>query len=186
MAEGADTGRRGGAALIAVLIAALAVAGCESSSDEQRDALADYVAEVEPIRLEVNELLDEADPITEAYAAGEISAEQAQRRFGALERRFADYTVRIAAVEDVPEQIQAAHDAYAHTYILEDAYLSALEAAIPSREFDDLPDTKDAQRADVIAWRTRLQVLADRVGLELPADLQQAGRGEIAPSPVGD
>ncbi len=171
---------------MALLAAALALAGCESSSDEQRAALQDYVAEVEPIRLEVNELLDEADPIMAAYNQGRLSAEQAQRRFDSLERRFADYTVRIAALEDVPEQIRTEHDAYAHTYILEDAYLSALEAAIPEREFDELPDTQHAQRAAIIDWRTRLQVLADRLGLELPADLQAAGRGEIAPSPLGE
>lgn len=181
-----DRGRGAAIAIIGVLAAALPVAGCESSSDEQRAALEDYVARVEPIRLEVNELLDEADPIMSAYAEGEIDAKQALRRFGALERRFADYTVRIAAIEDVPEEMRAAHDAYAHTYVFEDAYLSALEAAIPSREFDELPDTQHQQRAAIIAWRTRLQVLADRVGAELPEDLQAAGRGEIAPSPLGD
>ena len=64
-------------------------------------------------------------------------------------------------------------------------YLSALTAAIPEREFDDLPKTQDAQRAAVIAWRTRLEVVAAGLGVQLPADLQQAGRGEIAPSPFG-
>jgi len=34
-------------------------------------------------------------------------------------------------------------------------------------------------------WRTGLGVLARRVALTLPGDLQVAGRGEVAPSPAG-
>ena len=102
-----------------------------------------------------------------------------------LEGRFAAYTVEINGLQAVPAEVAAAQRAYAHTYILEDAYLSALAAAIPTRRFDDLPKTQDAQRAAIIAWRTRLEVVADRLGLGLPADLQAAGRGEIAPSPLG-
>jgi hypothetical protein len=79
-----------------------------------------------------------------------------------------------------------AHASYAHTYVLEDSYLSALTAALPSREFGDLPQRADRQRAAIIAWRIRLEVLANRLGVTLPRDLQQAGRGEIAPSPEGD
>ncbi len=37
----------------------------------------------------------------------------------------------------------------------------------------------------VIEWRVQLQLAADQAGYLLPADIQQAGRGEIAPSPVG-
>lgn len=103
-----------------------------------------------------------------------------------LERRFARYAVEVASVHPVPAGFRGAQAAYAHTYVLEDSYLSALVAALPDRDFGDLPHTADRQRAAIIAWRIRLEVLAQRLGVRLPADLQQAGRGEIAPSPVGD
>jgi hypothetical protein len=70
--------------------------------------------------------------------------------------------------------------------VLEDSYLSALAAALPEREFDDLPDTQARQRAAITGWRIRLEVVAHRLGIRLPMDIQAAGRGEIAPSPVGD
>jgi hypothetical protein len=105
---------------------------------------------------------------------------------GAIEARVAQYAVQIAEVEPVPDELRAAQDAYAHTFILQDTYLSTLVAAIPSREFDELPHFQDQQRATIIAWRTRLQVLADRWDATLPANLQIAGRGEISPSPTGD
>ena len=92
----------------------------------------------------------------------------------------------VAAVQDVPDELRAAQDAYAHTFVLQDTYLSALAAALPGRQFDELPDFQNEQRVAIIAWRTRLQVLADRWGATLPADLQAAGRGEISPSPTGD
>ncbi|MET0730503.1 MAG: hypothetical protein ABWZ03_04860, partial [Solirubrobacterales bacterium] len=69
---------------------------------------------------------------------------------------------------------------------LQDAYLSALVAALRERDFEDLPQFQNGQRAAIIAWRTRLQVLADRWGARLPTDIQVAGRGEISPSPTGD
>lgn len=161
--------------------------GGDSTSDEaQRRALVDYVAEVEPIRLGINNLLDRADPILSAYDDGELSAAGAQKQIGRLERRAAGYAVQIAALEPVPDSVRAAHDAYAHTFVLQDTYLSTLVAVLPAREFDHLPDFQAKQRAAIIAWRTRLQVLADRLGATLPADLQLAGRGEISPSPRGD
>ncbi len=182
--------RRWRAAAAAGLTAAAALVGAcgggGSGSASERDALRQYLAKVEPIRLGTNRLLDEADPITSAYADGEIGARQAQRRMGALERGMANYAVRIAAVQPVPEAMGAAHAAYAHTWILEDSYLSALTAALPGREFAALPDTQSEQRAAIIAWRTRLQLVADRLGITLPVDIQAAGRGEIAPSPTGD
>ena len=134
----------------------------------------------------MNELLDKVDPITEGYAGDELGAAQAQRRLEAIERRFADYMVQVAAIDPVPDEIRAAHDAYAHTYVFEDSYLVALAAALPDRDFEDLPNTEDLQREAIIAWRTRLQVVADRLGVELPADLQIAGRGEIRPDPTGE
>lgn len=171
------------------LAAALLGGGCHDdggSDSSDRRALEDYVAAVEPIRLGINELLDRADPILGAYAEGRIGAGEAARRMGRLERRVAVYAVEIAEVEPVPDSIRAEHDAYAHTFVLQDTYLSTLVAAIPTRAFDELPHFQDEQRAAIIAWRTRLQVLADRTGATLPPDLQAAGRGEISPSPEGD
>jgi hypothetical protein len=175
------------ALLTLAVIAAVAVGcGADTSTAERRKALEDYVAKVEPIRLGINELLDRADPILGAYADGKIDAAEAKRRMGALEAREAAYAVQIAEVEPVPDELRAVHDAYAHTFVLQDTYLSTLVAAIPDRQFDELPHFQDQQRATIIAWRTRLQVLADKLGAKLPADLQQAGRGEISPSPTGD
>jgi hypothetical protein len=74
---------------------------------------------------------------------------------------------------------------YANTYVFEDAYLSALVAGLADGELTNLPNTQAAQRAAIIRWRIGLTVLARAVDAPLPADLQQAGRGEIAPSPNG-
>jgi hypothetical protein len=104
----------------------------------------------------------------------------------ALERRFAAYARRIAAMGPVPTPLRAAGGAYAHTYVLEDSYLSALAAALPEREFGALPTTQARQRAAITGWRVRLEVVARRLGIRLPKDIQRAGRGEIAPSPLGD
>ena len=105
---------------------------------------------------------------------------------GRLERGAAEYAVKIAEVEPVPDEMRAAQDAYAHTFVLQDTYLSALVASLKSREFDELPHFQNEQRAAIIGWRTRLQVLANRWGATLPANLQIAGRGEISPAPTGD
>jgi hypothetical protein len=177
-------------ALAAGLLAAV-LAGCAGASDpgaqgSRGSGLEGYVRRVEPIRLGVNRLLDRADPILSAYAEHKLSPAAAERRMDALERRFADYAVRIAALRPVPAAIASEQRAYAHTFVLEDSYLSALTEAVPKREFGELPDTQDRQRAAIIAWRTRLEVLAERRGISLPRDLQVAGRGEIAPSPLGE
>jgi hypothetical protein len=174
--------------VLAGVLAASLLGACGGDTDDgdRRQALEDYVAKVEPIRLGINDLLDKADPILGAYADGEMDAKEAARRMGRLERGVAAYAVRIAAVDPVPGEIRAAHDAFAHTFVLQDAYLSTLVAAIPTRAFDELPHFQDQQRAAIIAWRTRLQVLADRYGAELPADIQIAGRGEISPEPEGE
>jgi hypothetical protein len=176
--------------LIALLIVAGAVllAGCgaDTSNEDRRQALEDYVGAVQPIRLGINELLDQADPILEGYNDGGLSAAEATRRMGRIERGTADYAVKIAEVEPVPDEMRAAQDAYAHTFVLQDTYLSALTAALKDRAFDELPHFQNQQRAAIIAWRTRLQVLANRWGATLPANLQVAGRGEISPAPTGD
>jgi hypothetical protein len=105
---------------------------------------------------------------------------------GRIERGEAEYAVRIASIDDVPDEMRAAQDAYAHTFVLQDTYLSALTAALKDHSFDELPHFQNQQRAAIIAWRTRLEVLARRWGATLPANLQIAGRGEISPAPTGD
>jgi hypothetical protein len=71
------------------------------------------------------------------------------------------------------------------TYVLEDSYLSALATGLAEQHLDGLPDTQSDQRAAIIQGRTGLAVLARRDALDLPPDLQAAGRGEIAPAPTG-
>jgi hypothetical protein len=179
-------GQRLAVALAAAAVALIPLAcGADTTTADRRQALEDYVAKVQPIRLGINELLDRADPILEGYRAGDLSAAQAKRRMGRIERGAADYAVRIAALEPVPDEMRAAQDAYAHTFVLQDTYLSALVSALKTRQFDQLPHFQNEQRAAIILWRTRLQVLADRWGARLPANLQVAGRGEISPSPTG-
>lgn len=176
---------RGALALGAVV---LILAGCGQGKapSSPRSQLEAYLARVEPIRAQVNRLLGRADPILSAYGEDRLGARAAQRRIDALERRFAAYAVRVAEVRSAPPPLRALQRSYAHTYVLEDAYLSALAAALPERSFADLPDTQSRQRAAIVAWRIGLEAFADRLGTHLPADLQAAGRGEIAPSPSAE
>jgi hypothetical protein len=150
-----------------------------------RAAIEAYLRQVEPIRLAVNRLLGQADPILEAYHDHGLPPAEAGQRMDRLERRFAAYTVDVAAIEPATAEMRPLHAVYAHTYVLEDAYLSALAAGLAERKLEDLPDTQAAQRAAIIGWRTGLTILAHRAGVVLPADVQQAGRGEIAPAPGG-
>jgi len=172
---------------VVALAAAFLLGGCGTSGDSQaqRQVFVTYLARVEPIRLGVNKLLGKADPTLSAYKDHRLAPRAAQRRMDALERRFAIYATRIAAVPVVPTAMRVAQQAYAHTYVLEDAYLSSLAAALPERQFDALPRTQSQQRATIIGWRIRLELTARRLGVRLPADIQVAGRGEIAPSPTG-
>jgi hypothetical protein len=151
----------------------------------QRTEIERYMGEVEPIRLAVNRLLDGADPILHAFAMGRIQPGAAARRMGRLEHRFASYTVDIAAVDPPTAQLRALNTPYAETFVLEDAYLSALTAGLAEDNLKNLPNTQAMQRAAIIRWRTRLTVLSNRARAPLPADLQQAGRGEIAPTANG-
>jgi hypothetical protein len=168
-----------------------ALAGCGSGghtqapSPSQRTALARYLRQVEPVRLSVNRLLNQADPILVAFRRHKISHVVAAQRMGVLERRFADDAVEIAAIRPATAQLRALHALYAHTYVLEDAYLNALVAGLHADKLDNLPNTQNDQRAAIIQWRFGITVLARRVRLSLPADLQQAGRGEVAPSVGG-
>ncbi|HEX5309459.1 MAG TPA: hypothetical protein VFW38_10320 [Solirubrobacteraceae bacterium] len=151
----------------------------------QRLQIERYLHEVEPIRLAVNKLLDGADPILHAFATGRIQRGKAARRMDGLDRRFASYTFDIAAVDPPSAQLHALNAPYAETYVLENAYLSALAAGFADGDLNDLPNTQNTQRAAIVRWRTRLTVLAGYAKAPLPADLQRAGRGEIAPSPNG-
>lgn len=178
------------AAIVALAAAAAAGCGAESRSaarsvQSQRNALLSYLKQLDPVRLAVNHLLEGADPILAGYSRGRLSPPRASLRMQALERRFATYTVEIAAIEPTLPELRALHAVYAHTYILEDSYLSALTAGLAARDFAGLPNTQSDQRAAIIQWRTGLTVLAERLQVRLPADLQAAGRGEIAPSPQG-
>jgi hypothetical protein len=180
--------RAGPLVLIWACVAALA--GCASETHSKateaqrtRSAIESYLRQVEPLRLAVNQLLNTADPILHADHDGHATPAQAARRMDRLERRFAAYTVDIAGIQPALPQLRKLQPAYAHTYVLEDAYLSALVAGLADRNLDDLPNTQAAQRAAIIGWRTGLTLLARESGVELPADLQQAGRGEIAPAP---
>jgi hypothetical protein len=172
--------------VLAALAAAALLGGCGTGArnQAQRQAFVKYLARVEPIRLGVNRLLGTADPTLSAYRDHRMAARTAQRRMNALESRFAIYEKRIAAVP-APTAMRVAQRAYAHTYVLEDAYLSSLAAAMPERQFEALPRTQGRQRATIIGWRIRLELTAKRLGVRLPSDIQAAGRGEIAPSPTG-
>jgi hypothetical protein len=170
-------------------VALVACGGGESSPSPAaaptRAGLERYLAQIEPIRLSVNRLLEGADPILEGFRERRVPARETAARMGALERRFAASTVAIAAIRPQLEALRSLHAEYAQTYVLEDAYLSALTSGLAPQALGDLPDTQSAQRAAIIRWRTGLVVLARQVHASLPADLQQAGRGEIAPSPEG-
>jgi hypothetical protein len=179
-------------ALAAACLCAASLVGCASQARTpgatqlaQRAAIERYMSEVEPIRLAVNRLLGGADPILEAFHDRRISPSQAARRMGRLEQRFAAYAVEIAGVDPPSAHLHALNAGYASTYVFEDAYLSALTAGLADGQLTDLPNTQAAQRAAIIRWRIGLMVLARAVDAPLPADLQQAGRGEIAPSPSG-
>jgi hypothetical protein len=177
---------------IALTLLCVELSGCgqtapsrQASLQSQRRALAGYLGQVEPVRLAVNRLLDGADPILSAYGRGRISPHSASLRMKGLERRFADYAVDVAAIQPTTPELRSLHATYAHTFVLEDSYLSALVTGLAERDLHDLPDTKAEQRAAIIQWRTGLAVLARRADFRLPEDLQAAGRGEIAPSPSG-
>jgi hypothetical protein len=177
--------------LVLIGLCTVGLVGCAGAARPRLDgahrpaAIEAYLRQVEPIRLAVNRLLGQADPILRAGHDHDISPVEAGRRMDRLERRFAAYAVAIAAVEPATAELRALHIAYAHTYVLEDSYLSALAAGLADRRLDGLPDTQAAQRAAIIGWRTGLSVLAHQAGVALPTDLQQAGRGEIAPAPQG-
>lgn len=168
--------------------AANASSSTNGSASSRKPSAADvrvYVAQVEPVRLGVNQLLLGADPILDGFRAHTITPQAAGDQMSALEQRFAAYLVAAEAIDPPNAVLRRLNAPYANTYYLQDNYLSVLAAALPDNSFDDLPDTQNAQRLAIIEWRTQLQVVANAARVRLPADLQQAGRGEIAPSPTG-
>lgn len=170
------------ASIVAVcLMSSLAACGRTGVSSS---ALRSYVKSVEPIRVGVNRLLEGADPVLDAYRERRITPDKAVVAMAHLERQFATATVEINGLRPSDSTLRRVNAPYAHTYVLEDAYLSALVAVLRTGEFRDLPDTQSAQRAAIVAWRTELVVLSRQTGVRLPADIERAGRGEIAPSPV--
>jgi hypothetical protein len=177
-----------GAATAAALASLLGIAACgDGSAPKQPSAtqIQDYVKAVEQVRLPVNALLNGADPILDAYHDKRITGAVASARMGALERRFAAYTVTMQLITSSNPQLKAINAPYASTYFFEDSYLATLASDLAEGDFDNLPNTQAAQRLAIVVWRTKLEVAARRAGVTLPADLQQAGRGEIAPSPDG-
>ncbi|MGB0092845.1 MAG: hypothetical protein WBP81_09975 [Solirubrobacteraceae bacterium] len=85
----------------AVWLSAVLLAGCGAMSspattkgERSRSALEFYLRQIEPLRLGVNRLLNNADPILEAFRERKITPAQAATRMDQLERRFAAYTPR--------------------------------------------------------------------------------------------
>ncbi len=148
-------------------------------------ALTGYIAAVEPIRLGVNTLLNGADPIISGWKAHKLTDAQASAQMGTLEEAFAGFTVDMAALHPTDPTLASINAPYAHTFILEDSYLNALVNGLGEDNFSQLPNTQADQRASIIEWRVQLEVLARTLRITLPTDLQQAGRGEIAPSVTG-
>jgi hypothetical protein len=175
------------AAVVSLAVSAHGCGGSGAGSQPSvRQALAAYLREIEPIRLAVNRLLEGADPTLAAFHEHRLSEAAAGARLGTLERRFAAFAVEVAEIRPRVPALSTLHDAYAQTYVLEDAYLSALASGIQAGDLGHLPDTQAEQRAAIVRWRIGLEVLSRTAQVPLPADLQQAGRGEIAPSPRGE
>jgi hypothetical protein len=174
-------------ALVVAALAMVSVASCGTPSGTAATAtqLRSYLAAVEPIRLGVNHLLEGADPVLDQYRAHHLTGQQTAAAMSDLERAFAAYALDVNALQLANPTLASINAAYAHTYILEDSYLSALVAALPDGQFAALPNTQSDQRAAIIEWRIQLEVMGRNTRVVLPADLQQAGRGEIAPAVMG-
>jgi hypothetical protein len=148
-------------------------------------ALRAYVGQVEKVRLPVDKLLNGIDPVLDAFHAHQMTPAQASAEMNTLEERFAAYLLAMQEINPSNRTLARLNQPYAYTYYLEDNYLSTLASDLDEGEFDNLPTTQDQQRLAIIIWRTQLEVLARGDGVTLPADIQQAGRGEIAPSLSG-
>jgi hypothetical protein len=184
--------RLAAASICALTLAAVTACGASSSSqqpassgDVSAAALTSYINAVQKIRLPVNALLGGADAILDPYHDHTISPKVAANRFSNLERQFAIYARQMQEITPPDSTLARINTPYAQTYFFEDSYLATLASDLHEGDFDNLPNTQDAQRLAIIRWRIALEVLADRLHVTLPANLQQAGRGEIAPSIEG-
>ncbi len=175
-----------GAAVMSVMVLG-ATAGTTSAnpSSVPAPALRSYVAQVEKVRLPVNAMLEGTDPIIEAFNDHQVTPAQASLEMNNLEERFAGYVLAMQEIRPSNKALARANKPYADTYYLEDNYLSTLASDLNEGDFENLPNTQDQQRLDIIVWRTQMELLAKGDGVKLPADIQQAGRGEIAPSLSG-
>src|SRR5229473_1267913 len=87
-----------------VVVAVVVLAGLTSAAATTRatpvpaGSLRSYLHAVEPIRLGVNRLLEDADPILDAYRTHRSTPDQAAADMDTLERHFAESTVRINAL----------------------------------------------------------------------------------------
>jgi hypothetical protein len=174
------------------VLAVAAVAGCGSSTTAVQSGspvsaadLTSYVSAVQRVRLPVNSLLEGADPILDAYHHHKITPFKASQEFAAMEVKFAAYALRMQQITPADATLQAINAPYAHTYFLEDAYLATLASDLREGDFDNLPNTQNAQRLAIIEWRIQLELLAAKAHVTLKPDIQQAGRGEIAPAIEG-
>src|ERR1019366_7571956 len=106
-----------GVAVVLVVVGAVA-AGCSSSPSRSVSAseLRSYVAAVDRIRLPVNQLLTEADPILNGFKTKKISPQTASDQMGALETRFAAYTVDINALHRSNARLKKLNDLYARRF----------------------------------------------------------------------
>jgi hypothetical protein len=171
---------------VASTLTLLAAAGCGGGDGKvPAGDVRSYIAAVEQVRLPVNTLLNGADPILDALHDHHMTPAQASQRMGALETTFASYTLKMQQIDPSNSQLRAINAPYAQTYFYEDSYLATLASDLNEGDFDNLPNTQGAQRLAIIVWRTKLELIAAKSGVTLPPDLQQAGRGEIAPSPGG-
>ena len=177
--------------LVAVTCAVVSmVAGCGSSGSSTPNGMTagqvqDYLAQVEPVRRSVNDLLEGADPILHAYRSHQITPDQAARRMNDLEARFA---VQGATVEAISSPDPPSRRSTAPTRTPTNSKTptcgpwpprspTATSPICPTRR---MPNARQSPHGE-----SELEVLAQQTGATLPDDLQQAGRGEIAPSPTG-
>ena len=88
----------------------------------------------------MNALLQGADPIIQGFQNHRLTDAQAAARMGALELRFADFTVDVNALQPSDPALAAINAPYAHTFIFEDSYLNALVSGMADDNVSNLPN----------------------------------------------
>jgi len=175
----------GAAAISVMMLHATAGATAAHRSSVPAPAFRAYLAQVEKVRLPVDALLEGTDPIIEAFNDHQVTPVQASLEMNNLEECFAGYVLAMQEIMPSNAVLARANKPYAYTNYREDNYLSTLASDLNKGDFENLPNTQDQQRLNIIVWRTQMELLAKGDGVKLAADIQQAGRGEIAPSPSG-